>query len=187
MTTAATQVAPFKRSYRIGQIDTGYKTRANVTVDVEWTGERLSLSGTAERPHARDIDMGGQMQDTIAAMPLEDLRILGSERDRLLELWNRWHLNDMRAGCEHQRAEEWDKRPIDPTKPTDTYGRHFDGQTQDSWNLLGWVRPSEHPDGLMTKPCPECGYRYGTAWLTEEVPADVLNELKTWPFTRATA
>ena len=34
----------------------------------------------------------------------------------------------------------------------------------------GWVRYSEHPEGLLCKPCEVCGYKYGTAWLKEELP-----------------
>lgn len=29
---------------------------------------------------------------------------------------------------------------------------------------LGWLRPTDHPDGLLGNPCPVCGYRYGTSW-----------------------
>jgi hypothetical protein len=87
----------------------------------------------------------------------------------------------MRAGCQHQRAAGWHKRPIDPAKPTTAYGKHFPGQRQDSWNLLGWVRADEHPEGLMCRPCPECGYKYGTAWLSEPVPETVLAFLRNLP------
>lgn len=34
-----------------------------------------------------------------------------------------------------------------------------------------------HPDGLLCKPCPVCGYEYGTAWNTVEVPEHVLTRL----------
>lgn len=180
-----TVVAPFKRKLSVGTIDTGYARRADVTVEIDWDGKRLSLMGTAKRRGARDIDQGGQMQDTIRDMDLSELLIPGSERDRLVETWERWHLNDMRPGCEHQRAEGWGDRPIDPDKPTRAYGRHFEGQSHDSWNLLGWVRPDEHPDGLLTRPCPTCGYRYGTAWLHEDVPADVLDWLRRFPLVEA--
>lgn len=100
---------------------------------------------------------------------------------KFFQTWDRWHLNDMRAGCKHQRAERWDQRPIDPSKPLLTYGRHFPGQRSDTWNMLAWVRPDEHPDGLLTKACPTCGYKYGTGWLKEEVPADVLVWLAALP------
>ena len=41
----------------------------------------------------------------------------------------------------------------------------------------GWVRPEEHPDGLLGKPCPTCDYRYGSAWKKEPVPDEVLEFL----------
>lgn len=60
----------------------------------------------------------------------------GSAPRALVELWDRWHLNGMRAGCEHQRARGW------------------------TWET--------HPSAA----CPECGYRFGSAWLFEELPGD---------------
>lgn len=100
---------------------------------------------------------------------------------RLFDLWDRWHLNGMRAGCAHQKAEGWEKRPIDQSKPTTAYGKHFPGQVSDSWNMLTWVTPKEHPEGLLTKPCPVCGYRYGSEWLYENIPTDVLSEIDKFP------
>jgi hypothetical protein len=93
---------------------------------------------------------------------------------RVTAIAERWNSNGLNACCVHQRALGWNEKRIDESKPADTYGRHFEGQRQDSWNMLGWVRPEEHPEGLMTKPCPECGYPYGTAWLFEPLPEDVL-------------
>ncbi len=167
----------FKRKIIVGRLDTGYKAKADVTVEIDWDGKRLSICGDATRRGPGDrTDHAGQIVDSLLEMTT--LYIPRSERDELVAVWRRWHLNDMRAGCEHQREAEWDKQVIDPTKPADTYGRHFKGQTQDSWNLLGWVRPDEHPAGLLTKPCPTCGYRYGTAWKYEEVPDVVLAWLR---------
>ncbi len=42
---------------------------------------------------------------------------------------------------------------------------------------LGWLHPEEHPDGILCKPCPICGYKYGTAWKKEEIPAEVIDWL----------
>lgn len=39
------------------------------------------------------------------------------------------------------------------------------------------VYPSEHPCGLLTLPCPVCGYPCGSAWLREEIPAGVRFEI----------
>lgn len=41
----------------------------------------------------------------------------------------------------------------------------------------GWLRPSEHPAGLLTKPCPVCGYEYGSESRKEPLPAEVVAEL----------
>lgn len=48
---------------------------------------------------------------------------------------------------------------------------------------LGWLYPTDHPDGILTKPCPVCGYKYGTAWKKEEVPQDVIDWLFALPDT----
>jgi hypothetical protein len=45
----------------------------------------------------------------------------------------------------------------------------------------GWVNENEHPRGVLSKPCPECGYKYGSAWLTEEVPGEILDYLRAIP------
>jgi hypothetical protein len=45
--------------------------------------------------------------------------------------------------------------------------------------MLTWVTPEEHPNGLLTKPCDVCGYKYGSRWLFEELPADVLATIET--------
>jgi hypothetical protein len=50
--------------------------------------------------------------------------------------------------------------------------------------LAGWTYPNQHPEGLLCKPCPVCGYKYGSAWLFEEVPSDVLAWLAALPDTR---
>lgn len=65
-----------------------------------------------------------------------------------LDMWKRWHLNDMHAGCEHQRA-------------------------------LGWER--EGYDAHPSEPCPTCGYKFGTAWLSESVPDAIIAALKALP------
>jgi len=85
----------------------------------------------------------------------------------LIELWRKYHLNDMRAGCEHQRAENWNKVRINPAELPTSHANKDEGGI-----MAICVKPSEHPAGLLTKPCQVCGYKYGTAWLKEELPAD---------------
>lgn len=37
---------------------------------------------------------------------------------------------------------------------------------------LGWLTPEEHPDGLLSRPCPVCGYKYGTGWNYFPIPEE---------------
>lgn len=171
----------------------------------------------------------------------------------------RYHLNDMKAGCEHQRALGWGRgKTIAITKDTATpvqlavfaelaearaerhrkdyirvrldylrehrsavaqmlvdatgrervsvdevdaislimdrerYGKTSQVQGVRSDDRANYARIREHLEKLaaanfpvqefdaelfkdsMSAPCPECGYRYGTAWLTEPLPAEVV-------------
>jgi hypothetical protein len=97
---------------------------------------------------------------------------------KLREMWNRWHLNDMRPGCEHQR--NW---------PAEKMLGMGNGKTK----MAGWVLApgcgtskgaKEHPEGLLCKPCPVCGYRYGSEWLKEDVPEDALKWFVSLPDTK---
>jgi len=42
---------------------------------------------------------------------------------------------------------------------------------------VGWLREDEHPEGLLGKKCPKCGYRYGHGWNAVEIPEDTLKEI----------
>lgn len=42
----------------------------------------------------------------------------------------------------------------------------------------GWVNCDEHEDGILTKACPVCGYKYGTAWKMLQIPAKDLKEIE---------
>lgn len=172
------------KTVRVGHAPTftsrGIPTMANVFCRIEYKNGRLSITGVVG-PKANGDALGscGQITDTLKSpelVPYRDFPVA-----KFVEVWERWHLNDIRAGCEHQRAEGWNKRPIDPTKPLNSYGKHYEGQRFASWNMLTWVPESEHPEGLLSRPCPTCGYKYGTKWLTEEVPEDVI----AWLFSDA--
>jgi hypothetical protein len=189
----------FSKTLRPGTVPDYTGRPMDVFCRIEWDGTRLSISGVeGPKPNGDARGSSGQIDggyahrnpadnDARTHNPVgPDEITFGPGWDAetwldFLDVWARWHLNDMRAGCEHQRAAGRDKRPIDQSKPTTAYGRHFPGQRHDSWNLLGWVREDEHPEGLMCRACPECGYRYGTAWLSEDVPADVLDFLRGLP------
>lgn len=166
-----------QKTIDLGKVDyegRGYKANL-VTITIELRDGRLAMSGDIWDARHSDIVGGGQNYDDIARLFPSAPKV-----QRMIEVWKRWHINTMRAGCEHQRAEGWDTRPIDPSKPLNAFGKHFEGQRDDLPNMLAWVRPSEHPEGLLTKPCPTCGYRYGTQWLPEPLPDDIVAEVTGW-------
>ena len=156
---------------------------------------------------------------------------------KFCDIWDEWHLNDMRPYCQHQKELGWgalagkkvtfynyklrrealDKKnaakraaikalekgdtftpdeeqskyanlPYSITTSTPISGddaKNYepkkslfagdDGPT--SIQRLGWLREDEHPDGILCKPCPVCGYKYGTSWLKEEVPVEIIIDL----------
>ena len=97
----------------------------------------LSISGYS-------VDRGGQIYDFLLSKEFKPLKNFNVKR--LVEIWKRWHLNDLRPGCIHQ------EKPI--------RGKE--------WDTLEWER--------LTKMCPK-GYRYGSKWLVEELPEDIINEV----------
>lgn len=186
---------------------------------------------------------------------------------RLDSVWKAWHLNGMRAGCQHQRAGwdttekveaesysvDWDthhkllrdyreqvrahgahkprqvredidalraSRKFSPagamlaaikelglrpfawsTLPQDAgrvakthrtarryaegwdefFAEQIEAKKRTETKTLGWLREDEHPRGMLSKPCEECGYKYGSAWLSEDVPTEVLEFIQALP------
>ena len=50
----------------------------------------------------------------------------------------------------------------------------------------GWIRYEDSKIGLIGRPCPVCGYKYGHAWKREEVPEGVLQWLSDLPDSKKT-
>ena len=221
----------FKKVSRIGMAKTYGGRSYSVFVEIEYKDHELTIHGV-EGPTREGNCLGGCGQINMS-LKSEELRpVNGWDRPMLakfFDIWDRWHLNNMRSGCEHQRAE-WDtKKKVTLYKFTLTVGaimaqsklqrsmtaRLQAGETvqplpEESRLLslahsvtlptadlpgpeytatgqevksVGWLRPEEHPEGLLCKPCLVCGYEYGTARLMEEVPEEVLQWLYSLPNT----
>lgn len=118
-------------------------------IDVQIHNGRLSISGVVYEgkkllKSERNLISGGQCLDEA-----KDLL-----PQRLAEVWERWHLNDMRAGTPAQ------EEALNAVKGT--------------FNRLNWY--DEACSYLASVSLLEDnGYRYGTAWLTEELPQDVVD------------
>lgn len=170
---------------------------------------------------------------------------------RIYDVWQKYQNNDMRAGCEHQRAAHWGEKELQLVGVRVNYTglnaeqfeelkniervysiqkqknapgpmghlharsplgdiyiealnaarlgmvyKHHDNEKSafekrksgrgpvfeiiTDTKTSGWVLVNDHPEGELQKPCPVCRYRYGTAWLYEPIPAEVLQEVESW-------
>lgn len=148
----------------------GSVTDGRVFVEVEYRDGRLSMSGViGPKVNGNATGPCGQIRESISG----ELDLMsfapGWDRERvaaLLEVWDGWHLNDMQAGTPVQTA--WVRAHADefPGYPVAHY----------EWACDGLAAAGLHPD-------PETGYRYGSAWLSVEVPASVLEQVAAWPAT----
>lgn len=147
-------------------------------------GERVSLTISLSQPAAPGIAVttdhrvvaGGQVRLSMQSETIEKGIMTGGGQDlqairdvlaeggepaisalllvELLGIWERWHLNDMRAACAHQQAE------------ADRLYRDLPGYGHER---ARWIE-------LRALSCPE-GYKYGSAWLIELLPAKVADRV----------
>ncbi len=156
----------------------GYSASLGGYCYIEWKLENgnFSMMGSVYRSKSKStMVIGGQIVDGIAKEFPND-----SKLQEMSIIAKRWHLNDLHPGCEHQRADRWQERPIDYTKPCNAYGKFYPGQRHDSWNMLTWITPEEYPQGLLGKACTTCGYKFGSRWLREELPSNVTEKILSW-------
>lgn len=162
--------------------------RASVFIEITYDNKRLSLHGViGPLPSGNALGGCGQIQGHFSPPDEEDYdnpeyfewvqkyhaEVMESITfapywnmemfEHLLKIWERWHLNDLNAGCIHQRE-------LMPQIKQERGKKFFYAE-----NLYKiWELPEFFE-------CPECGYKYGTAWLFEEVPHDVIEWLFNLP------
>lgn len=211
---------------------------------IEWDDARLSISGVIGPMSNGDCrgSCGQCTEEIREGTPISAEGWTREMVDKFCEIWDRWHLNDLRPCCEHQRELGWmdeaiepitlyhyklrkeadDKkkeaekaalrhlregkpftpdteqvfysnlkifldqyRPVEETELAEYYEPYKSciGTPATETKTRGWVGFDEDPKGILCKPCPVCGYKYGTAWKTEEVPQDVIDWLFALPDT----
>ena len=149
----------FKKTVRLGTTKIGGRW-ASVFCRIEWDGARLSISGV-EGPLPSGNCLGGCGQIDMHNPKIGNLA-QGWTRAmlaRFWQIWERWHLNDMNPGDVVQmgaiagaKAAGWKPEPGNAYESTRA--------------LLGRA-------GLVVHD----GYEYGTTWVHESVPEDVLQFL----------
>jgi len=222
------------KTIRIGENNYG-----NVFCKITITDGKLSITGV-EGPTSGGDCRGGCGQINMGLDTEKITLAPGWTKDMLKEFlatWDKWHLNDMRPYCVHQKGDKWNtSKIIQITKYT--WSSKFHTMRNDATNgklssveyeefktisanvmsvtiginsvkyetplviellaedwikiecvetkTAGWVNHLEHPDGILSKPCGECGYKYGSAWNKEELPQSVIDFLESLPVTDIT-
>lgn len=111
----------------------------------------FSISGEGRRPRARDSEYCGQIQDIIREELPNYKEFFMRKEDiiEVLDIWDRWHLNDMRAGTPKQEKALRQKPEIVEYTERCEYLKKL-GIYEDN------------------------GYKYGHGWLYEPLPIEVI-------------
>lgn len=174
--------APFTRTVLLGTVDIGYAHRAKLFGQVRYgamngrgrDGE-LSITGV-EGPMANGDCRGGCGQLDLSYGTAEARAGIdpatGWDAEsiaKFFDIWGRWHLNGMRAGSpaqmEHLRTLTFPGHSVS----------HWD------WTIEQLRAARLQPDKGYLHGTPPKPYSYGSAWLTEEVPDEVLAWLEALP------
>lgn len=116
----------------------------------------LSISACVYFGRRSDCDMAGQCIGDVRR--LSATHPMAAEIAELCEIWKRWHLGGMNAGTRTQREALEDMEPaVYPESHYDKACKHLESK------------------GLLV----DGGYKYGSAWLSEPLPADVAADVVT--------
>ena len=153
----------------------------NIFVKITHKNKKLSISGVEEPLSNGNCQGGcGQIEMRMNEEHINNIVFVeGWNKNKIktfLDIWRKWHLNGMFAGCVHQREAKWKEYRIDPRELPKSYANR-----DDRGIIATSVLPEEHKDGKLNKPCPICGYKYGSKWLFEKVPELVLSYLQNLP------
>lgn len=127
-----------------------------IVVEVVFDNGRLSLTGTHSQKSGKPgstyrAHSWGQIEKDLIECFGED-----EKARNVYHVWKRWHLNDMRAGTPAQESFLRAQKPAPRTYS----------------EILGLL----YSNGLMV----DNGYSYGSAWLKEEVPSEVIERIQGW-------
>lgn len=146
------------KTVRIGKGPEG-----NVFCKIKFDGKKLSISGI-EGPMRNGDCRGscGQILDHITISEFAD----GWSKElanQFVSYWSDWHLNDMQAGTPKQTAF------------IENYKASHPDWRYDYTEVCNILKEANIYD--------DDGYKYGTAWLSVEVPSEVIDFLDNLPET----
>ena len=144
----------------LGQVDYNNSGQKNCTAEIKIElkdspkGKVLSIMGGIWNSKHSDYYTCGQCLDTILEFFPSNPKV-----KRIVEIWNRWHLNDMKAGTPKQEA-------CIREMPTPKTGQAI-------YDLTCEYLESK---GLLV----DNGYKYGSEWLFEEIPNEIIVEVESF-------
>lgn len=147
----------------LGKIDYNGSGRRNCAVTIKYVLKdgRFSMSGTIWNTSRTGAYSCGQNLEEIASYFRSNKKV-----QRMVAVWRDWRLNDMTAGSPAQM--EWLKahKSEGEQHPFDHY----------QWACAALAEAGLNPDPSYLhngKP-----YSYGTAWLTRELPPEIIAEIE---------
>jgi hypothetical protein len=149
--------------YVIGKCNYENKGLVNLA-EVEWKldGGNFSASGgiwNTSSGSRRDYVTCGQILKELLSLFPEDQLL-----QRIVGVWEKWHLNDLKAGS--PRQEEFLSTKNAPK------GDHYE------WAIQELTDAGLNPDSeYLYQDSP---YKYGSAWLKAELPSSVIAEIESW-------
>ncbi len=138
------------------------KTGKQLSIDLKEVENPLCLAIAGNIYERKALIQTGQIRDVLEkATKLNEWKKLFIDKEKLVKLlviWKRWHLNDLVPGTRKQMEviRKWRKKN----------------------NISEWAYEKEcevlKEKGLLT----DKGYKYGTAWLYEPLPKEVIEFVK---------
>lgn len=160
-------ISSIDKVVRMGTVKTYGGRAASVYCHITYKNGRLSISGVVgPLPGGNCLGSCGQINTDWAPIVNYAKSWTPSMVERFLDIWDRWHLNDMRAGTPEQ---------MDYVR---NYRKHHAMANYDEiCNALKNAGLYEvvRADGTL--------YKYGHAWILEPIPADVVQFLEGLPVT----
>ena len=164
----------FTKIIRIGTyLPEWRKTPFSVFCQIQFRDGRLSITGVeGPLPSGNAAGSCGQIDDILREYEIARWGFANGWNEsllqRFLDAWCEWHLNDMKAGSPAQEA-------FLKANPITDRLNHYEAA------VVALAKAGLTPDpNYSVNGAP---YVYGSAWLRTEVPADVLDFLRSLPNT----
>ena len=134
----------FERRLYIGDENIYNSVWAPIFIHVKFKNMNLSMTGVVGPK--MNGDCSGSCGQIVMGLKAENIRpALGfsiMKINRLLKIWDAWHLNDMRAGCEHQRELGWTpKDNLNDECPVCGYKYGYEWKREEVPNdVIAWLK-----------------------------------------------